>query len=874
MPWTFETHFSDDYTLSKLSTEEYIRDQRFEAHGCSIKWSKNHEARWYAGEELRHVLKETDWSNTAILCHHAQFDGLILTHHYGVYPKMWMCTLAMGRLLLGNHLSVSLDNLAKHFGLAAKTIPYNLFKNKRWHELAPAVQEQLADGCNHDVDLTWDIFLRLAKDFPPEEFEVVDSTIRMFVMPVLQADVPMLAKLWEDEENKKQARLAALQVDPAALRSNDRFAELLRAEGVEPEMKEGTNGPIYAFAKTDNFMRGLADSEDERLRTLVEARLGEKSTILQTRAAKIATMSQRGPLCFYLNYAGAHTTRWSGGDGMNWQNLKRGSPEKPSFLRKSIMAPEGYLIASPDLSQIECVAEGQLVLTEGGPKAIQDVQLTDRVWDGQDFVAHDGVVDKGIQTVISYQGLTATPTHVVYAGSDPAAPGIQMSVAAASGLDIQAPYGAAAVCETSVRGAGVRGLQDIWGAGYPVSVQERERRRALCRSHFTASVVRRSGDRPEGQRRALRAWQLKTLDPARKCQQSIYDALGALWAWALGGAGLYAGAPGEWVQPRPDQDPCRTGVDWGADHRAVPQGALGFVRAVPAATAGAVQKARVYDIVNCGPRYRFWCNGVIVSNCRVLNYLAGQWDVIERFREGKDPYTPIASRAYGYPVTKEMKTERGTGKQLELSCGYMAGAETIKHTAALGIYGPPVYIDLTKALEWRDVYRETHPAVVDYWGTAGRMIARIAGGEPLQWGPVLIRDGKLWAPNGTMLHYPRLHFHKPSPEECEKLPIWNHKGFWRYKNRYGWTGIYSGALVENVVQWLSRIILSQALLRLKKMGYHFLSTTHDELLVLIKKDGNEERHRQVLIDEMRRTPDWLPGVPLDCECELGERYEH
>jgi DNA polymerase I-like protein with 3'-5' exonuclease and polymerase domains len=58
----------------------------------------------------------------------------------------------------------------------------------------------------------------------------------------------------------------------------------------------------------------------------------------------------RGRLPVPLNYYGAHTGRWSAskGSGLNLQNLKRGS-----FLRKSIMAPDGYTLVVCDLSQIE-----------------------------------------------------------------------------------------------------------------------------------------------------------------------------------------------------------------------------------------------------------------------------------------------------------------------------------------------------------------------------------------------------------------------------------------------------------------------------------------------------------------------------------------
>ena len=185
--------------------------------------------------------------------------------------------------------------------------------------------------------------------FPREELQVISTTVQMFTNPCLQADIGLLGKVWMDEANKKDARMAALSITEADLQSADRFAELLRQEGVEPEMKDGKNKQIYCFAKTDEFMRGLQEHDNERIRTLAEARLGAKSTLLQTRAETLGWMARRGPMPVYLRYCGAHTTRWSGGDGANWQNFKRGSD-----IRRAIMAPAGFLLAPIDLSQIEC----------------------------------------------------------------------------------------------------------------------------------------------------------------------------------------------------------------------------------------------------------------------------------------------------------------------------------------------------------------------------------------------------------------------------------------------------------------------------------------------------------------------------------------
>lgn len=381
----WETYFdSKEYTLSKMTTESYIRDPRFEAHGCAIKWSPDLPAKWWNRHELPALFAQVNWSDVFMIHHHAQFDSLIESHHYNIHPKMIGCTLSMARLMIGNHLSVSLESVRKHFGIPSKTTPYNLFNGKRWDELSPAVQQQIGVGACDEVESIFSIFQRFMADgFPVEELEVVDLTVKMFSEPVLRADVNLLAAVWEREAALKTQRMEALGVTSADLQSAARFVELLRAEGVEVEQKDGKNGPIWALAKTDQFLRDLLEHDNEHIRLLAEARVGAKSTLMQTRAETLGSMSQRGggSLPVYLRYCGAHTSRWSGGDGCLTRDTN------------------------------VLVFDNKKGLTN---KKIVDIRLDDLIWDGANFVAHDGIKFSGYQEVIEHDGVKGTKNHVVY----------------------------------------------------------------------------------------------------------------------------------------------------------------------------------------------------------------------------------------------------------------------------------------------------------------------------------------------------------------------------------------------------------------------------------------------------------------------------
>ena len=334
-----ETYFADDYTLSKMTTESYIRDKRFKLHMAGYK----------PGNQVTRIYTQPPaFDAYAALAHHAHFDGLILNHHYGIKPAFWFDTLCMARLLFPHAKSHSLGGLAKLLGLPEKTVPYESFKNIR--DLPPDLYQRVAAGCVNDVELTHAIFQKMLPHVPRSELRIIDLTIRMFTEPALRLDRDLLTKYLADTKDQKEDLLASCGVTKEDVGSADRFAALLKGLGVEPPTKisKKTGQVTWAFAKTDQGLKDLLEDGDPRVEALVEARLGIKSNMVQTRAQRMLDMDLNGPMCVYLNYCGAHTTRWSGGDKMNWQNFKR-----KSAVREAVLAPPGYHVCVVDAAQIE-----------------------------------------------------------------------------------------------------------------------------------------------------------------------------------------------------------------------------------------------------------------------------------------------------------------------------------------------------------------------------------------------------------------------------------------------------------------------------------------------------------------------------------------
>ena len=348
----FETFWhSKSYTLSKMTTEEYIRDEKFIAFGvCVHLFGSDEPTRWVRGPDLPEFFSGIDWGRTAVLAHNAQFDVSILEWVYHARPAFIFDTLSMARALRGVEAGNSLALLARDFALPPKG--QAVHSTDGLIELSPAVEHELAEYCKHDVYLCEEIFKRLAPGYPASELRLIDMTLKMYTRPVLELDKNMLVDAIEEEKETREGLLHRLGLDEAVLASNPRFAEALRALGVEPPTKvsKTTGKRTLALAKNDALFQALLNGSNEEVAALCEARLKVKSTTERTRAQRFLDISNRGPLPVPLSYYGASTGRWtaSKGSAINMQNLKRGS-----FLRKAIMAPINNQLAVGDLSQIE-----------------------------------------------------------------------------------------------------------------------------------------------------------------------------------------------------------------------------------------------------------------------------------------------------------------------------------------------------------------------------------------------------------------------------------------------------------------------------------------------------------------------------------------
>ena len=351
----FETYYSQDFSLSKLTTEEYIRGRQFEVIGVAVKVN-NGATEWASGteEQIKEYLQGFDWVNSMIVAHNTMFDGAILNWKFGIEPKMWADTMCMSRALRGVEVSHSLMATSAHYGLGKKGTEVIAAKGKRRGDFSPEELSRYGDYCINDVELTHKLFKKLVKNFPKQELRVIDTTLRMFIDAILDLDLGLLEDHLINTKDRKDKLLEEAGVTKEDLMSNPKFAELLKGLGVTPPLKISltTDNETFAFAKTDEGFKALGEHENVAVQTLVAARLGNKSTLEETRTQRFIDIAKRGTLPVPIRYYAAHTGRWGGSDKINLQNLpSRGVSGKK--LKNSICAPTGYVLIDCDSSQIE-----------------------------------------------------------------------------------------------------------------------------------------------------------------------------------------------------------------------------------------------------------------------------------------------------------------------------------------------------------------------------------------------------------------------------------------------------------------------------------------------------------------------------------------
>jgi DNA polymerase len=340
----FETYFDMKYSLKNLTSSLYVRDERFLLYGAGIQVNAE-PPQWIRDcEQLRQII--LGLRPVTVIMHNGLFDGLILVERIGI-PRSgitWADTLSMAR---GSVLAK--DYSLKTLSEGSETEKLDMPSIAGIRALSHEQEEALSTYCKADVVATRALYDRFKRDFPPDELELIDLTTEMGVRARLELNKELLAEALTEAVAEREQIIAAAGVDPKILSSNPKFAAWLVEHGLDPPTKISvtTGKTATAFSKNDLSYIRFKEKHDD-FAPIFAAREATKSTLGISRTKTFMDIADSGRLPVPLAYYGANTGRWSSRDGIGIQNLPRGGA-----LRRSITAPDGFVICVGDLGQIE-----------------------------------------------------------------------------------------------------------------------------------------------------------------------------------------------------------------------------------------------------------------------------------------------------------------------------------------------------------------------------------------------------------------------------------------------------------------------------------------------------------------------------------------
>lgn len=239
---------------------------------------------------------------------------------------------------------------------------------------------------------------------------------------------------------------------------------------------------------------------------------------------------------------------------------------------------------------------------------------------------------------------------------------------------------------------------------------------------------------------------------------------------------------------------------------------------------------------------------------RMTAVLCDETDLIKQFANNEDVYSVFASKIFGRKITKANATERFVGKTCILGLGYGTGHKKLNDTLKLA----GTKCDEVTAKQYVDTYRSTFPNIRNFWSYLDDLIQKMALGKSGKINDYLSYEGsKIRLPNGLSLVYNNLRVSKESGY------VYDSKGFP--------VNLYGAKLLENLVQALARIVISEAELFLYDRNHRAAMQVHDELIYVVPKES-ADKFSKILHAVLVRPVSWMPNLPLDAEVAYGNSY--
>lgn len=273
--------------------------------------------------------------------------------------------------------------------------------------------------------------------------------------------------------------------------------------------------------------------------------------------------------------------------------------------------------------------------------------------------------------------------------------------------------------------------------------------------------------------------------------------------------------------------------------------------------------------IKAPPGHKLVASDLSGIEMRVLHYLADVQSTMDAFKENPtaDLYRIFGGTLYKCAPDEVTKPQRQLAKAAMLGLQYGAGATTFHRVASLQGVDMPLEEIRGVVNKWRDFYSE----ITGLWREGMSAILAMSIGGTREFGRhdlVSVNSAKkfqLDLPEGMVLRYPELR--KEAIKDSEHT---QEREAWVYGTGRNKAFIQGPKLIENIVQSMSRLFLTNAIDEIHKR-YHVAMHVHDEIICIVP-DGQAEECLFYMNQILRTPPPWFPDIVLHSEGHIGECY--
>jgi DNA polymerase I-like protein with 3'-5' exonuclease and polymerase domains len=280
------------------------------------------------------------------------------------------------------------------------------------------------------------------------------------------------------------------------------------------------------------------------------------------------------------------------------------------------------------------------------------------------------------------------------------------------------------------------------------------------------------------------------------------------------------------------------------------------------------------------PGYKLVVCDLSQIELRMTAFLAGQHDLLARFRSGEDPYISFAMELYNVADEQSVtKRQRDVAKFAMLGLQYGMGASKF-HFVLRQFISDVTLDDVARIVK---LYRQKYIDIVKLWQTAETWLQWMhddPSGVDKSYGPLAFRKEEMILPSGMRVMYPNLRrttdgWELKRPGDMKRVLPSNLRrttSGWEFCYGKDVTRTYGPKLVENAVQALARIVMTDAELRVyDRFNLRAVHSVYDELIYMVREE-HAEKFGVYLRAEMAQPVAWAPGMAVDAEASIGDNY--